>query len=102
MASTDVWSDFEVWIHAISTLITTNLLDHQTLRHNIRHNTVDKLKHIVTGLNDECGTILFKSGKKQDLIDRIIVQLDLWRNANNVERWVKAKAVLYLVRNSGM
>lgn len=74
----------------------------QTLRHNIKHNTVDRLKQILTGFNEECNTVFFKSGKKQEIIDRIVNQLDLWRQANCADKWLKAKAVLYQVRNSGM
>ncbi|KAJ7487549.1 PINIT domain-containing protein [Mycena galericulata] len=60
MASTsDVWSDFD------------------TIRHNIRHNTVDKLKHILAGLNHECGTTFSKTGKKQEIIDKIVSTLGL-------------------------
>jgi E3 SUMO-protein ligase PIAS1 len=63
---------------------------------------VDKLKQILTGFNDECSTTFFKSGKKQELIDRIVTQLDAWRQTNNSERWNKARAVIYQVRTSGM
>jgi len=63
---------------------------------------VDRLKQILSGFNDECQAILFKSGKKQDLIDRIVSQLDQWRQANDADKWIRAKAVLHLVRNSGM
>ncbi|TFY82640.1 hypothetical protein EWM64_g1371 [Hericium alpestre] len=46
--------------------------------------------------------MLSKSGKKQDLIDRIIHIITDWKMANNVEKWNKARAVFYQVRNSGM
>ncbi|KAF7347874.1 MIZ zinc finger protein [Mycena venus] len=85
MASTsDVWSDFD------------------TIRHNIKQNTVDKLKQILSGLNTECGTSFSKSGKKQDIIDRIVATLDLWRSTSMTEKWVKAKAVVTQVRYSGI
>ncbi|KAI0274831.1 PINIT domain-containing protein [Gloeopeniophorella convolvens] len=83
MSTADPWSDFE------------------TLKVNVRHNTVDKLKSIITGFNDECWTMLSKSGKKQDLIDRIIIVLNEWRASTNLEQWNKARGVLYQVRNSG-
>ena len=54
------------------------------------------------GFNEECSTVFFKSGKKQEIIDRIVAQLDAWRISHNLEKWTKAKAVLYQVRNSGM
>ena len=74
----------------------------QTLRHNIKQNTVDRLKQIISGLNDECGTNLSRTGKKQELIDRINSALDTWKRGAQTEKWTKAKAVLYQVRNSGM
>ncbi|KAJ3750483.1 PINIT domain-containing protein [Lentinula detonsa] len=83
MAANDPWLDFEV------------------LRHNVKHNTVDRLKQILGGLNDECGTHFSKSGKKQEIIDRIVHTIDSWKQASNVEKWAKAKQVLYQVRNSG-
>ncbi|KAJ7932449.1 PINIT domain-containing protein [Mycena leptocephala] len=85
MASTnDVWSDFD------------------TIRHNIKQNTVDKLKQILSGLNEQCGTNFSKSGKKQEIIDRIVVTLDHWRTGTMTEKWIKAKAVFAQVRYSGI
>jgi len=74
----------------------------QGLRHTVKHNTVDKLKQILTGFNDQCQTAFVKSGKKQDLIDRIVTQMDAWRQSNNIEKWTKAQAILYQVRTSGV
>ncbi|KAH0838266.1 miz zinc finger protein [Lanmaoa asiatica] len=84
MAANNAWTDFE------------------NLRHTVKHNTVDKLKQILTGFNDQCQTVFVKSGKKQDLIDRIVHQMDAWRQSNNIEKWTKAQAILYQVRTSGM
>lgn len=42
-----------------------------------------------------------KSGKKQELIDRIVDVLDQWRRANNEDRWAKARAIVAQVRNVG-
>lgn len=84
MAANDSWSDFE------------------NLRHTVKHNTVDKLKQILTGFNEECNTVFHKSGKKQDLIERIVHQLEAWRQANNIDKWTKAKVILYQVRNTGV
>ncbi|KAE9408145.1 hypothetical protein BT96DRAFT_954104 [Gymnopus androsaceus JB14] len=83
MAANDAWNDFEV------------------LRHNVKHNTVDRLKQILGGFNDECGTHFSKSGKKQDIIDRIVHTIDSWKHANSVDKWLKAKQIFYQVRNSG-
>jgi E3 SUMO-protein ligase PIAS1 len=74
----------------------------QTIRHTVKHNTVDKLKQVLTGFNEECGTSFFKSGKKQDIIDRIVSQLDSWRHTSNIDKWIKAKTVLQQVRSYGM
>ncbi|KAJ7038256.1 PINIT domain-containing protein [Mycena alexandri] len=82
-STSDVWSEFD------------------TIRHNIKHNTVDKLKQILSGLNTECGTAFSKSGKKQEIIDRIVGLLDSWRTNNMTDRWIKAKAVVTQVRSSG-
>ncbi|THH34039.1 hypothetical protein EUX98_g145 [Antrodiella citrinella] len=80
----DVWSDYE------------------TLRHNVKLNTVERLKHILTGFNEECGTNCTKSGKKQDLIDRVTRELDAWRRTNATDKWSKAKTILTQVRSSGI
>ena len=73
----------------------------QALRHNVKSNTVERLKQILTGFNEECYTNCTKSGKKQDLIDRITHEMDAWRNSNNVERWVKGRAIINQVRTTG-
>ncbi|KAJ2928950.1 hypothetical protein H1R20_g8133, partial [Candolleomyces eurysporus] len=83
MASADAWTDFE------------------QIRHAVKQNTVDKLKQIITGLNEECGTSLPKSGKKQDIIDRIGFQLDHWRATRMEDKWLKAKTILSQVRSYG-
>ncbi len=74
----------------------------QQIRHNIKNNTVDKLKHILSGLNEECFAHLSKTGKKQDIIDRIVHALDDWRRQNNADKWSKAKAVVTQVRLNGV
>ncbi|KAA1471546.1 hypothetical protein DENSPDRAFT_837561 [Dentipellis sp. KUC8613] len=84
MASTDPWADFE------------------SLKASVRHNTVARLQQIIGGLNDSCWALISKTGKKQELIDRITKTIDDWRVANNVDKWNQARAVFYQVRNSGM
>ncbi|EKM83924.1 hypothetical protein AGABI1DRAFT_67004 [Agaricus bisporus var. burnettii JB137-S8] len=84
MASTGVWSDFD------------------TIRHNIKHNTVEKLKQILTKFNEECQTHHARSGKKQDHIDRILSSLDQWRVSNAEDKWTKAKTIIAQVRSNGM
>ncbi|KAJ7900293.1 PINIT domain-containing protein [Mycena olivaceomarginata] len=83
-SASDVWADFD------------------TIRHNIKQNTVDKLKQILSGFNSECGTNFSKSGKKQEIIDRIVRTLDIWRSTTMTEKWIKAKAVVTQVRYSGI
>lgn len=72
------------------------------VRHTIKNNTVDKLKQILSGFNEECATHVSKTGKKQEVIDRIVATLDNWRAANMEDRWTRGKAVIYQVRNTGM
>jgi E3 SUMO-protein ligase PIAS1 len=59
------------------------------------------LKQIVAGFNEECGVHMAKSGKKQELIDRIVDVVDQWLRTNNEDRWVKARAIIAQVRNIG-
>lgn len=75
--------------------------DFESLRQVVRSNTVDRLKQILTGFNDECACSLSKTGKKQDLIDRILRQLEAWRIGQSADKFTKARSVIYQVRNSG-
>ncbi|KAG6814074.1 hypothetical protein H0H92_003121 [Tricholoma furcatifolium] len=84
MSGANVWSDFDA------------------IRLGVRSNTVDRLKQILAGFNEECFTHLVKTGKKQDVIDRIVSTLDTWRNQNMEDRWLKAKAIIFQVRNTGI
>lgn len=45
--------------------------------------------------------MLSKTGKKQDLIERITGCMDLWKANRDVDKWTKARGVLYQVRNAG-
>ncbi|KAH9944306.1 PINIT domain-containing protein [Epithele typhae] len=83
MAGQDVWAEFE------------------TLRHNLRSNKVEQLKQILTGFNEECQTNFTKTGKKQDLIDKITRELNDWRQNDNVDRWTKGEAIMTRVRQTG-
>lgn len=103
MSAVDPWGDFEVSISFPFALPYTFLtVIHKNLKVNVRHHTVDRLKQIIAGFNDECWTMLSKTGKKQDLIDRILNALNEWRASSNIDKWNKARGVLYQVRNSGM
>ncbi|PCH33703.1 hypothetical protein WOLCODRAFT_135275 [Wolfiporia cocos MD-104 SS10] len=75
--------------------------DFESLRHNVKLNTVDRLKQILTGFNEECGANFTKSGKKQDLIDRITREMDHWRTTNNADKWAKGRNILNQVRTMG-
>ncbi len=44
---------------------------------------------------------MVKSGKKQDLIERITGQLDKMRYTHLADKWDKARAVIYQVKNTG-
>jgi hypothetical protein len=104
MASSDPWLDFEVCILVQSKASSRRSnfnRHHQFQRHRIRTHTVDRLKHIVTGFNEECYISLAKSGRKQDLIDRITQQLDWWKSQNLIDRWNKGRTVLNQVTDTG-
>ncbi|EJD04077.1 uncharacterized protein FOMMEDRAFT_155211 [Fomitiporia mediterranea MF3/22] len=75
--------------------------DFDNLRHSVKSYTVDRLKQIITGINEENKVNLSKSGKKQDLIDKITGELDRYRYLRQTELWTNAKTVLYQVKNSG-
>ena len=106
MASQDVWADFEVRFFRSLSITRAVVLKacadrQQTLRHNLRYYKVDHLKQIVVGFNEECSSNLTKSGKKQDLIDRIHNELQDWKKRGLVDRWMKGKAIAYRVRQTG-
>ncbi|KAF8736533.1 hypothetical protein AX14_014369 [Amanita brunnescens Koide BX004] len=83
MASSNVWSDF------------------QQIRHSVRMNTVDKLKHIIQGINEECHQQLAKSGKKQEIIERIEAFLDTLYTRVGTDQYTKVKDVILQVRTKG-
>ena len=60
----------------------------------MRSNIVERLKSIISGLNDECGVSISKTGKKGELIERITRQLDSWRLAKNETAFTRAKAII--------
>ncbi|KAI5121284.1 hypothetical protein M0805_002328 [Coniferiporia weirii] len=76
--------------------------DFENLRHSVKSHTVDKLKQIIAGLIEECRAQLSKSGKKQELIDRITGELDRYRYMRQAEQWTRARSVLHQVRTSGV
>ena len=68
MASADAWADFEVSlslgpVHRSIGRGSRSFLPlhfpavpHQALKHNVRYNTVDRLKNILSSFNDQCHT----------------------------------------------
>ncbi|KAH8835711.1 PINIT domain-containing protein [Flagelloscypha sp. PMI_526] len=75
--------------------------DFEGIRSLIPVFTVERLKHVMQGLNDECHARLSKTGKKQELIDRIQSQMADWRNRNATAAWASAKTVINHVRQHG-
>jgi len=73
----------------------------QELKRIIRSNTVDRLKAVIAGFGSECGVALSKYGKKQELIDRVVDSLHNWKTAGNVEKFAKARGIVYQVRSTG-
>ena len=74
----------------------------QTLRHNLKYYKVDHLKQVIAGFNEECGSNLTKSGKKQDILNRIHSELLDWRVNNKLDKWIKGKALANRIRTTGM
>jgi len=64
-------------------------------------NTIDRLKHIVQGINEECHQQLAKSGRKQDIIQRIEAFLDSSYNIAATDQYTKIKDIIQQVRSKG-
>lgn len=94
MASPAGFADFEVGMMVFSSGIIHSPIIIQNFRSGVRYLTVDKLKALIQGLNDDCHTHISKTGKKQDLIDRIITAFDTFRTNNMEDRWLRAKQAL--------
>ncbi|KAJ7101987.1 PINIT domain-containing protein [Mycena epipterygia] len=62
------------------------------------YGTVADLKHIILSINNECGTHMTRSGKKQELVDRLRTQFMAWQNNNNMATWIVAKAIIDQIR----
>lgn len=75
--------------------------DIETVKANVRSNIVERLKYIISALNDDCGVSISKTGKKNDLIERITRQLDSWRLAKNEAAFTRAKAIVNRVTYGG-
>ncbi|KAF8577886.1 hypothetical protein K439DRAFT_1654979 [Ramaria rubella] len=75
--------------------------DFEAHKNSIRHNTVAKLQTIISGWTEQCRVSIAKSGKKQDLIDRMVRTMSDWKDNNQLDKWLRAKAVLDQVRETG-
>jgi hypothetical protein len=65
--------------------------------------TIDRLKQVIYGLNNESAPGgLAKTGRKQDLIDRVRGALARLKEDRDVERWTRARTIMYQVKTSGM
>ena len=53
---------------------------------------------LILSFNEQCGTNFTRAGKKQELIDRITRELDIWRRNNTADRYLKAKGILNSTR----
>ncbi|PAV21924.1 miz zinc finger [Pyrrhoderma noxium] len=85
---------------------TLNVLDNpfsdfEDIRHKVKSFTVDRLKQIISGLSLENNAQISKSGKKQDLIDRITDMLDTYRDTGMTEQYSRARAIMHRVRQTG-
>lgn len=89
-------------ISQILTLATHSSNFHQDIRHKVKSFTVDRLKQIISGLSLENNAQISKSGKKQDLIDRITDMLDTYRDTGMTEQYSRARAIMHRVRQTGL
>ncbi|KAK7059967.1 E3 SUMO-protein ligase pli1 [Favolaschia claudopus] len=62
------------------------------------YGTAVDLKQIIISLNTECGTHMLRSGRKQELVDRLRDQFATWKRTNNVASWKRAKGLIDAIR----
>ncbi|KAG8913461.1 SUMO ligase siz1 [Tulasnella sp. 408] len=63
--------------------------------------TVDRLKGIIQGFNEHCGSNLNRTGKKSELQEKLKAQLDQWEAANSTVSIANAKKVLDHIDTNG-
>ena len=73
----------------------------QNIRHSVKSHTVDRLKQIIAGFNEECRVNVSRQGKKQDLIAKVIGELDKFKFTGQVDQWTRACGVISQVRTNG-
>lgn len=63
--------------------------------------TVDRLKGIIQGFNEHCGSNLNRTGKKSELQEKLKAQLDQWEATNSFVSIANAKKVLDHIDTNG-
>ncbi|KAJ7093396.1 PINIT domain-containing protein [Mycena belliarum] len=58
------------------------------------YGTVADLKQIILSINNQCGTHMIRSGRKQELVDRLSMQLGAWKSNNDFAKWMAAKPII--------
>ncbi|KAJ6523984.1 PINIT domain-containing protein [Mycena capillaripes] len=62
------------------------------------YGTALDLKQVIVSINTECGTHMLRSGRKQDLIDRLHGQFTTWKNTKDVAKWRVARTIIDSIR----
>ncbi|KAJ7472876.1 PINIT domain-containing protein [Mycena galericulata] len=70
----------------------------QAVAKALPYGTIADLKHIILGINNECGTHMTRSGRKQELVDRLCAQFATWKTTNNISNWTVAKSIIDQMR----
>lgn len=66
----------------------------QSVLANLRHNTVLQLQQIIKGLSENGIASLTKTGRKQELIDRIMAVVQDIQRDGRLDKWQKARNIL--------
>ncbi|KAG8919172.1 SUMO ligase siz1 [Tulasnella sp. 417] len=72
-----------------------------SLKSRISMYTVDRLKGIIQGFNEHCGSNLNRTGKKSELQEKLKAQLDQWEATNSTVSIANAKKVLDHIDTNG-
>lgn len=66
----------------------------QSVLANLRHNTVLQLQQIIKGLSENGVASLTKTGRKQELIDKIVAVVQDIQRDGRLDKWQKARNIL--------
>lgn len=66
----------------------------QSVLANLRHNTVLQLQQIIKGLSENGVASLTKTGRKQELIDKIVAVIQDIQRDGRLDKWQKARNIL--------